>query len=143
MERKGDTTMRNVQANLYRIGRTIINWILLGIYGLFFIINSIRLIINAVNGYGVGAQVSGMISCLILASFVLVLVIWGPKWEEEAKKAPLNGLTPVILLMVFGFLSWNYLFLVGGVFGIISASQEKNESKPEEKQEEKKEEKAE
>lgn len=129
--------MRNVQANLYRIGRTIINWVLLGLFGLFFAIDSIRLIIYAVNGSGFATEIGRMISYVILASFVLVLIICGPKWEEEAKKAPVDNLAPVILLMVFGFLSWNYLFLVGGVFGIIAASQEKNESKPEEKQEEK------
>ena len=48
-----------------------------------------------------------------------------------------HELKPIIFLMVFGFLSGNWLYLVGGVFGIIGASQEANAK--EEKKEEPKE----
>ena len=134
--------MRNTQATLYKIGR-IINWVFLGLYCLGVFINIITLIVSAVNGWYIGDDISGIVTFTIFAALVLVLIILCGKFEEEAKKAPVNALAPVILLMVFGLVSGNVLYTVGGVFGIIAASQEKNGEKPEEKQEEKKEEKAE
>ena len=134
--------MRNTQAILYKIGK-IINWVLLGLYCLGVFINIITLIVSAVNGWYIGDDISGIVTFTIFAALVLVLIILCGKFEEEAKKAPINALAPVILLMVFGLVSGNVLYTVGGVFGIIAASQEKNGEKPEEKQEEKKEEKAE
>ena len=134
--------MRNTQAILYKIGK-IINFVLLGIFALTFLLNLIFLIVNAVNGWGWGGNLGAMIYMLFLAAFIIVLIILCGKFEEEAKKAPVDKLMPVILLMIFGFLSYNWLYLVGGVFGIIAASQEKNasgEAKKEEPAEEKKEE---
>ena len=138
--------MRNTQNTLYKIGR-IINWVLLGIYGLTFVINLIILIVDAVNDYYWIDNLSSMITMIFLAAFIIVLVILDGKFGEEALKATPDNLTPIILLMVFGLLSGNVLFLVGGVFGIIGGSQEKNaqeqEGKKEEPKEEPKEEKAE
>ena len=138
--------MRNTQNTLYKIGR-IINWVLLGIYGLTFVINLIILIVDAVNGYYWIDNLSTMITMIFLAAFIIVLVILDGKFGEEALKATPDNLTPIILLMVFGLLSGNVLFLVGGVFGIIGGSQEKNaqeqKGEKEEPKEEPKEEKAE
>ena len=133
--------MRNTQSILYKIGK-IINFVLLGIYALTVLVNGIILIVDAVAGnYWVDNLVS-IIMFLILIALVVVLIILCGKFEEEAKKAPVDALTPVILLMVFGFVSGNWLYLVGGVFGIIAASQEKNgegEKKEEAKEEPKEE----
>ena len=138
--------MRNTQNTLYKIGR-IINWVLLGIYGLTFVINLIILIVDAVNDYYWIDNLSSMITMIFLAAFIIVLVILDGKFGEEALKATPDNLTPIILLMVFGLLSGNVLFLVGGVFGIIGGSQEKNaqeqKGEKEEPKEEPKEEKAE
>lgn len=138
--------MRNTQNTLYKIGR-IINWVLLGIYGLTFVINLIILIVDAVNDYYWIDNLSTMITMIFLAAFIIVLVILDGKFGEEALKATPDNLTPIILLMVFGLISGNELFLVGGVFGIIGGSQEKNaqeqKGEKEEPKEEPKEEKAE
>ena len=138
--------MRNTQNTLYKIGR-IINWVLLGIYGLTFVINLIILIVDAVNDYYWIDNLSTMITMIFLAAFIIVLVILDGKFGEEALKATPDNLTPIILLMVFGLLSGNVLFLVGGVFGIIGGSQEKNaqeqKGEKEEPKEKPKEEKAE
>ncbi len=125
--------MRNTQKTLYKIGR-IINWVLLGIYGLTFLINLIVLIVSAINDWYWIDELSAMITMVVLAAFVLVLVILDGKYGEQALTAPTDNLTPIILLMVFGLLSCNWLFLVGGVFGIIGASQEKNASEKKEEQ---------
>ena len=134
--------MRNTQSILYKIGK-IINFVLLGIYALTVLVNGIILIVDAVAGnYWVDNLVS-IIMFLILIALVVVLIILCGKFEEEAKKAPVDALTPVILLMVFGFVSGNWLYLVGGVFGIIAASQEKNEKGEQPKEEAKEESKEE
>ena len=139
--------MRNTQQILYKIGK-IVNFVLLGLCALGLLGALIGLIVSAVNGNGagVGSAIGSMIYILIEVALVIVLMVLCNKYEEDAKKAPVDALTPVILLMVFGFLSYNWLYLVGGVFAIIAANQEKNangESKKEEPAEEKKEEKAE
>ena len=133
--------MRNTQAILYKIGR-IINFVLLGIYALTFLLNLIFLIVDAVNDRVWSDNLGAMISMIILLALVVVLLILVGKFEEDAKKAPVNALTPVILLMVFGLVSGNILYTVGGVFGIIGASQENNANgeKKEEAKEEPKEE---
>ena len=132
--------MRNVQKILYKIG-AIINWVLLGIYGLVFLINLGVLIYDAVNGYAIGDNIVQMVTMLILAALILVLLILVGKLQEEALTCKPNNLKAVILLMVFGLLSGNELYLVGGVFGIIAGSQEANAEQP--KEEPKEEEKAE
>ena len=126
--------MRNTQSILYKIGK-IINFVLLGIYALTVLVNGIILIVDAVAGnYWVDNLVS-IITFLIFIALVIVLIILCGKFEEEAKKAPVDALMPVIILMVFGFVSGNWLYLAGGVFGIIAASQEKNEKGEQPKEE--------
>ncbi len=117
--------MRKTQATLYKIGK-IINLVLLGLYALSFLIALIVLIVRAVGGYDVISEISTMITMTIFAAFVIVLMILVGKFSEEALKAPVDALAPTILLMVFGVLSGNLLFTVGGVFGIIGAAQENN-----------------
>lgn len=119
--------MRNTQKILYNIGK-IVSFVLLGIYCLTVLINVILLIVDAVNGYYVGDNIANIIVFTIYAGLIVALIILAGKYTEEAQKAPVDNLTPVILLMVFGFLSLNWLYLVGGVFGIVGASQEKNAS---------------
>ncbi len=134
--------MRKLQELFYKIGR-IVNFVALGIYGLLIIIHSILLIIDAIAGNPVGDNIGSIISSIIFAGVAVALIILDKKFSADALKAKSDNLTPVIVLMVVGlFVPFN-CFTVGGVFGIIAASQEKNESKSEEKQEEKKEEKAE
>ena len=117
--------MRNTQSILYKIGK-IINFVLLGIFALTILVNGIILIVDAVAGNNWVDNLVSIIVFLVYIALVVVLIILCGKFEEEAKKAPIDALTPVIILMVFGFLSWNWLYLAGGVFGIIAASQEKN-----------------
>ena len=122
---KGANNMRNTQKTLYKIG-SIINWVLMGIFALIILINIILLIVDAVNDRGIVDNISTIVTYTIFLALVIVLLILVKKFEEDALKAQINHLAPVILLMVFGVLSWNLLYTVGGVFGIIAASQENN-----------------
>lgn len=119
--------MRNTQSVLYKIGR-IINWVVLGLWALMALIGLINIIIGAVNdrSWQVSSGVNNLVTGIIFVALVIVLIILVGKFEENALKAPVNELTPVILLMVFGFITGNWLYTVGGVFGIIAASQESN-----------------
>ena len=135
--------MRNTQATLYKIGK-IVSFVLLGIYALVFAIFSIIFIVDLIGGNGWAYDLGQMIWTTIEIGLVIALMILAKKFEEEAKKAPVDKLAPVIILMAFGLVTGNLLYTVGGVFGIIAASQEKNgegeqeeEPKEEPKQEDK------
>ena len=138
--------MRKFQELFYKIGR-IVNYVALGVYGLWIIIETIRLIINAAGGYSIVGNVGSIITNVIFAGFAVALIFLDRKYANDALKAKSNALTPVIVLMVVGLFVPFWCYVVAGVFGIIAASQENNsgEAKPEEKkpEEEKKEEKAE
>ena len=133
--------MRKLQELFYKIGR-IVNFVMLGVYGLLVIIETIRAIVDAVNGNNFGDNIGAAIGYTIAAGFAVVLIFLDKKYAEDALKAKSDALTPVIILMIFGLLVAFWCYVVGGVFGIIAASQE-NENKETKQVEEKKEEKAE
>lgn len=126
--------MRNTQKTLYNIGK-IINYVFLGIYALVVLINVILLIVDAIGGYYIGDNISGIITGLIFLGLVIALIILTGKFSEKALTSPVNALAPVIILMAFGLVTGNILFTIGGVFGIVAASQENNSGNKEEKSE--------
>ena len=132
--------MRNTQKTLYRIG-AIINWVLLGIAALVFVIYSILLIVSIVNDNGVADEIGGMIGMLVWGALILVLLILVGKLQDEALVCRPNELKAPILLIVFGVLAGNPLYIAGSIVGIIAGSQEANAEQP--KEEPKEEEKAE
>ena len=133
--------MRKLQELFYKIGR-IVNFVMLGVYGLLVIIETIRTIVDAVNGNNFGDNIGAAIGYTIAVGFAVALIFLDKKYAEDALKAKSDALTPVIILMVFGLFVVFWCYVVGGVFGIIAASQE-NENKETKQVEEKKEEKAE
>lgn len=131
--------MRKLQELFYKIGR-IVNFVMVGIYGLLVIIETIRLIIDAAAGCSagvVGGHIGAMIGYLIAAGFAIALIFLDKKYANDALKAKNDALTPVIILMIFGLFVAFWCYVVGGVFGIIAASQENGGNKQEEKKEEK------
>ena len=137
--------MRKLQELFYKIGR-IVNYVMLGIHALVVVINIILLIVDAVAGNYVVDNISAIVTNIFFAGFALALIIVDRMFAEKAHKAPINNLTPIIILMVGGLFVAFWCHVAGGVFGIIAAAQEKNnggETKKEKPAEEKKEEKAE
>ena len=132
--------MRNTQKTLYRIG-AIINWVWLGLAALLFVIYTILLIVHAVNDNPVAGDIGTMVSMIIWAALVLVLIILVGKLQDEALVCRPNELKAPILLIVFGVLAGNPLYIAGSIVGIIAGSQEANAEQP--KEEPKEEEKAE
>lgn len=115
---------------------------MLGIHALLVLIETIRLIINAVGGYSIAGNIGAIITNIIFAGFAVALIILNRIYAKDALEAKADALTPIIVLMIIGVFVWFWCYVVAGVFGIIAANQEKEngEQKPEE---EKKEEKAE
>ena len=132
--------MRKLQELFYKIGR-IVNFVMLGIHALWVLIETIRLIVDAVNGNYILDNVGSIITNLFFAGCALAMIILDKKFANDALKAKSDALTPVIVLMVVGLFVAFWCYVVGGVFGIIAASQEGNkggEAKKEEPAEEKK-----
>lgn len=133
--------MRKFQELFYKIGR-IVNFVMLGVYGILVVVETIRTIVDAANEKPFGDNIGAAIGYLIAAGFAVALIILDKKYAEDALKAKSDALTPVIILMVFGLFVAFWCHTVAGVFGIIAASQE-NENKETKQVEEKKEDKAE
>lgn len=130
--------MRKFQELFYKIGR-IVNYVMIGVHGLWVLIETILLIVHAVNGSGVGGDIAAIITNLIFAGFAVALIFLDKKYAEDALKAKSDALTPIIVLMVVGFFVAFWCYPVAGVFGIIAANQENEskESKPAEAKEDK------
>ena len=132
--------MRKLQELFYKIGR-IVNFVMLGVHALLVVIYSIMLIVHAIAGNSVVGDISSIITNTFFAGCALAMIILDKKFANDALKAKSNALTPVIVLMVVGLFVAFWCYVVGGVFGIIAASQEGNnggEAKKEEPAEEKK-----
>ena len=128
--------MRKLQELFYKIGR-IVNFVMVGIYGLLVVIETIRAIVDAVAGNNFGDNIGAAIGYTIAAGFAIALIFLDKKYANDALKAKNDALTPVIILMIFGLFVAFWCYVVGGVFGIIAASQENGGNKQEEKKEEK------
>ena len=128
--------MRKLQELFYKIGR-IVNFVMVGIYGLLVVIETIRAIVDAVAGNNFGDNIGAAIGYTIAAGFAIALIFLDKKYANDALKAKNDALTPVIILMIFGLFVAFWCYVVGGVFGIIAASQENGDNKQEEKKEEK------
>ena len=124
--------MRKLQELFYKIGR-IVNFVMVGIYGLLVVIETIRAIVDAVAGNNFGDNIGAAIGYTIAAGFAIALIFLDKKYANDALKAKNDALTPVIILMIFGLFVAFWCYVVGGVFGIIAATQENGDNKQEEK----------
>lgn len=111
--------MRKAQNVLYKIGN-ILNYVLLGLWILLIVLN--------IGNWGT------MVYGIFLAIITIVLIIISLKNSKKASEENSDNMNKIILLMIFGLLCNNVLFLVGGIFGIIAISQEKNQSSKAEEQ---------
>ena len=77
------------------------------------------------------SELSSLISWFVASTFyfavTLVFVILCDRFVKQTETDTLN-FAPVIVLLVFGFLTWNLLFSAGSIVGIVAISKEKNEA---------------
>ena len=117
--------MRNASRVMYKIGR-IFSFVLLALFAFLFIYNFIFLFVHIGKDAGaavIGSDIGQMIWALIWTGLVIVLIILATKaiknMEEDAKA---NG--PHIVMIVFGAITGDIFYLLGGIFGLIAIGQE-------------------
>ena len=117
--------MRNASRTMYQIGR-IFSFILLGIAALLTVIFTILMIVDLANGNGLHylGNIIGYVLWLALIIVVIILATNAIKNTEEDSK---NN-TPHIIMIVFGAISGDVFYLLGGIFGLIANSQEGSEN---------------
>ncbi len=116
--------MRNASKTMYRIGR-VFSFILLGIAAIVAILFTVFMIVDLASDKGLH-YLGNLISTLIWLAFIIVVIVLATnaiKNTEEDNKNP----GPHIIMIVFGALSGDVFYLLGGIFGIIANSQENNE----------------
>ena len=123
--------MRNASETMYKIGR-IFSFILLGISALLIVIYSILMIVAAVDGRFPAylGSVVGYSIWLVLVLVVILLASRAIKAIEQDKKD--NG--PHITMIVFGALSGDIFYLLGGIFGLIANGTEEEKKEVVEEQ---------
>lgn len=117
--------MRNASRVMYKIGR-IFSFVLLALFAVLFVVYSILLVVHIIQGVDaavIGADIGTMIWALIWTGLVIVLIILATRaiknMEEDAKA---NG--PHIVMIVFGAITGDIFYLLGGIFGLIAIGQE-------------------
>lgn len=119
--------MKNASETMYRIGR-IFNFILLGIYAILIVVNLVSMIVGLTDSNRsaqVSSAVSGLITNIILIALTVVLLFLAKKAMTDIEADGTNQ-TPHILMIVFGVLTGDVFYLLGGIFGLVAISQANN-----------------
>ena len=113
--------MKNASKTMYKIGR-IFSFVLLGITAILTIIYSILMIVEITKG-NFPRYLGDVIKFSIWLSLVIVVIILASNalraMEKDDKS---NG--PHIVMIVFGAISGDVFYLLGGIFGLIAIGQE-------------------
>ena len=117
--------MRNASQVMYKIGR-IFSFVLLALFAVLFVVYSILLVVHIIQDAGaavIGSDIGTMIWALIWTGLVIVLIILATraiKTMQEDSKAN----APHIVMIVFGAITGDIFYLLGGIFGLIAIGQE-------------------
>ena len=125
--------MRNSSQIMYKIGR-IFSFILVGLYALLAILNTIWLIVHIVDGAsaaGITSDVLGIVFALIWIALTIVCIVLATKAIKDMQEDAKNN-QPHIIMIVFGAICGDVFYVLGGIFGLIANNQEKNEEQPKE-----------
>lgn len=115
--------MRNASKTMYKIGR-VFSFVLLGLAALLLLIYSIMMIVEITKG-NFPAYLGNVIGWTIWLALIVVVVILASnaiKSTEEGEKVP----GPHIVMIVFGAISGDVFYILGGIFGLIANGQEEN-----------------
>lgn len=115
--------MRNASKTMYKIGR-IFSFVLLGIAALLSVLFLIFMILDLVNGRGLGL-LGNLISSIFWLSLIIVVIILATNAIKNTEKDNKNP-GPHIVMIVFGAISGDVFYLLGGIFGLIANGQEEN-----------------
>ena len=133
--------MKNNIPKMYRFGN-LLNFIYLGLGGLFFVIGLIVGIIGAATEHPdvakAGWDLLGWGIYLTLGAILCLIFVIG-KAEKQAADENNKSVGPYVLGGVFGLIFTNPFYVIAAVFGIIVVSKENNAEPKEEAKEETKE----
>ena len=131
--------MRESSKTMYKIGR-IFSFVLLGIAVLLAILHLVLMFVYiADETKGVWAnELGSLIGTIIWLGFIVVVIILATnaihKTEEEK-----DNKAPHITMIVFGAISGDIFYLLGGIFGLVAIAQEsENENNDQDNNEESK-----
>ena len=122
--------MRDASKTMYKIGR-IFSYVLLGIAALVIVIQTILLIVDAVQGNNVLDNIGSIVGTSIWLGLVIVLIILATKSIKDIESDEKNN-SPHIIMIVMGAITGDVFYLLGGIFGLVAIGQEE-EAKKEEK----------
>ena len=125
--------MKEASRLMYKIGR-IFNFVLFGLYGLWFVLGLVDIIVGAANddAVRVGNGISGIIFSTIYIAATLVALILAKKAMDALSDDKQNKKEHITMIVV-GAISNDIFYLLGGIFGLVAESQDANaESAPKE-----------
>ena len=115
--------MKNSSETMYKIGR-IFSFVLLGIAALLLVIHTILMIVAFANGHtGAGTgYIGNMIGDSIWLALIIVVICLASK-AINAMDQNEKEVAPHVTMIVFGALSCDVFYVLGGIFGIIAINQ--------------------
>ncbi len=117
--------MRNASKTMYKIGR-VFSFVLLGIAAIVAVLYLILMIVDLANGNGLH-YLGNLIGTILWLGFIIVVIILASnaiKATEEDNQNP----GPHVVMIVFGALSGDVFYLLGGIFGLIANAQENSDN---------------
>lgn len=122
---KGVNEMKNASKTMYKIGR-IFNFVLLGLAALLIVIYTIIMIVRLANNEGLW-YLGTIIGLTIWLAIIIVTIIFATRAIKAIDEDEKNN-APHITMIVFGAISGDVFYLLGGIFGLVAISQETENS---------------
>ena len=115
---------------MYKIGR-VFSFVLLGIASILAILHLVLMIIYSIDDTKGNwtSELGSLISTIIWISFIIVVICLASNAinKTESDKA---DKAPHITMIVFGALSGDVFYVLGGIFGLVAIAQEEDGSQP-------------
>ena len=109
---------------MYRLGR-IFSFVFLGIACGLFVLHMILMIVHIVQEKDFGNDISRMISTSIWIVLLIVLICLATRAMVSIENEPKNN-SPHIVMIVFGALTGDIFYILGGIFGLVAIGQDNN-----------------
>lgn len=122
--------MRESSKTMYRIGR-VFSFVLLGISAVLAVVHLILMIVfiaDETRGNW-GSELGSLISTILWLGFIVIVICLANN-EISKTETEKENQAPHITMIVFGALSGDIFYLLGGIFGLVAISQEKENNEP-------------
>ena len=124
--------MKNTSKTMYRFGNIVnIVYLILGavLFGLGILLAILTVLIEDFNFGSAGSAIFS--GAWLVVGAILCFIFVGKAQKELNDESNVNR-TPYILTIVFGAISWNPLYILAGIFGLIAEGQQGNKEQPKE-----------